>query len=353
MTLFLSFHHLFSIKIHSSDPKFESLMRSEYPNFIVPEGGEPDLEIRFGPFVKERLASWKPFFSYKSAADAVYEEKRYKTARWQAAILGLMRPRTTLFFDGNRRSMIFFIGEILEPLMRFKLAQKGIALIHSSCVALGDRGILVSGIRHTGKTLVMLKALFRGASLLSDDYTFVDGQKRLYGYPKKVNFFVTHFRELPELKPYWKNVPTSERLKMRLYYAIRRITGDYAVLGYQRFLTDLIPRVELSDSAGLSRLVLLASDPGGGFSVKKNVPPEAAVARLAANNQWECLEFQKMLTAYAYENPQSFANDWLGREAELISRMAKGIETIEISIPDFSPDTLNRYLRAVEEEVLK
>ena len=353
MTLFLSFHHLFSIKIHSSDPKFESLMRSEYPNFIVPEAGEPDLEIRFGPFVKEKLASWKPFFDYEYADDAVYGQKHYKTARWQTAILGLSRPQTTLYFDGNRHSLIFFIGEILEPLMRYKLVEKGVALIHSSCVASEGKGVLISGIRHTGKTLVMLKALVDGAELLSDDYTFVNAARQLYAYPKKVNFFVTHFREIPALKPYWKRLSRFEKSKMLLYYLIRRLTGDYAVLGHQQFITDLIPTVSLRDSAPLKKIVLLTTRPGESFSVRKNVPLREAVAKLAANNQWECRECQKMLVAYAYEKQHAVAHEWLSHEARLISKMVDGVVTIEFSIPDFTPGTLNRCLRAVEEEVLK
>lgn len=354
--MYFSFHQLFSIRVVSGENRFLTLLKSEYPNFIVPSlpAGISDLEIFFEPFDENKLGvRFHPFFNYCYGDDAVFESSRYKTARWKVALVGLQKETTKIYFWGNKSSELFFVGEILEPLLRFKLAQKGCVLMHSSSVALSEKGILISGIRHTGKTLIMLESVLLGASLLSDDSTFVTAEKRLWAYPKKVNFFTTHFRELPSLKPYWDRLPLKDRFRMKVFQGIRHLTRDYAVLGHQRFLPEVISHVQFKNSANLKRLVILTRETGTPFTIRRQLSLPEVAAKMVANNQWEALAFQKMLIAYAYGNQMTNSAAWQEKEAELIRNFCKDVENIELVIPDFSPRTLSHYLQAVRDEVLK
>ena len=45
--------------------------------------------------------------------------------------------------------------------------------LHSSCVAIGGRAVLISGRSGSGKSDLALRLIDRGASLVSDDYTIV------------------------------------------------------------------------------------------------------------------------------------------------------------------------------------
>ena len=45
--------------------------------------------------------------------------------------------------------------------------------IHASCVAIGGRGVLISGRSGSGKSDLALRLIDRGAKLVSDDYTLV------------------------------------------------------------------------------------------------------------------------------------------------------------------------------------
>ena len=45
--------------------------------------------------------------------------------------------------------------------------------VHNSCVAIGGRGVLLGGRSGRGKSDLALRLIDRGASLVSDDYTFV------------------------------------------------------------------------------------------------------------------------------------------------------------------------------------
>ena len=45
--------------------------------------------------------------------------------------------------------------------------------VHTSCVAIGGRGVLIGGRSGRGKSDLALRLIDRGAALISDDYTFV------------------------------------------------------------------------------------------------------------------------------------------------------------------------------------
>ena len=45
--------------------------------------------------------------------------------------------------------------------------------VHTSCVAIGGRAVLIGGASGRGKSDLALRLIDRGAALVSDDYTFV------------------------------------------------------------------------------------------------------------------------------------------------------------------------------------
>lgn len=74
---------------------------------------------------------------------------------------------------------------VVEPLVRLLLAQRGFALLHGACLSRGDKAILVSAPPDTGKTTTVLRCLSEGwFSFLSDDMTVVGPDKVFYGFPK-------------------------------------------------------------------------------------------------------------------------------------------------------------------------
>jgi dolichol-phosphate mannosyltransferase len=74
---------------------------------------------------------------------------------------------------------------IVEPILRWKFAERGYALVHGACLAVGEEAFLVTARTDTGKTTTSLRLLDHHAySFLSDDLTLVSPEGRVLTYPK-------------------------------------------------------------------------------------------------------------------------------------------------------------------------
>jgi putative flippase GtrA len=84
-----------------------------------------------------------------------------------------------------RRSPHVLYTNVVEPILRWTLVEKGYALVHAACLASDDRALLLTARTDTGKTTTCLKALERNPySFLSDDLTLITPDGRVLTYPK-------------------------------------------------------------------------------------------------------------------------------------------------------------------------
>lgn len=74
---------------------------------------------------------------------------------------------------------------VLEALLRFVAVSKGVMLLHSACVEIDGRGVLISARTDTGKTGTVLRLVREyGARFLSDDMTVLHPDGRVGCFPK-------------------------------------------------------------------------------------------------------------------------------------------------------------------------
>ena len=85
-----------------------------------------------------------------------------------------------------RRSPHVLYTNVVEPLMRWTLAEKGYALVHAACVTSGDQAFLITARTDTGKTTTILKTLdnHAGYGFISDDLTLLGSDGTVLPYPK-------------------------------------------------------------------------------------------------------------------------------------------------------------------------
>ena len=83
------------------------------------------------------------------------------------------------------RSPHVLYTNLVEPLLRWAVVNRGYALVHAACLAAGQEGFLVTARTDTGKTTTVLLALRGGGwRFLSDDLTLVSEDGRVLAYPK-------------------------------------------------------------------------------------------------------------------------------------------------------------------------
>jgi dolichol-phosphate mannosyltransferase len=75
---------------------------------------------------------------------------------------------------------------VVEPILRWTFVEKGWALVHSACVAFGDKAYFITAKTDTGKTTTLLRILRATgeAAFISDDLTLVSPQGEVLTYPK-------------------------------------------------------------------------------------------------------------------------------------------------------------------------
>jgi putative flippase GtrA len=83
------------------------------------------------------------------------------------------------------RSPHVLYTNVVEALLRFVLVSRGYMLLHSACLDIDGRGVMLSALTDTGKTGTVLRLLREGGGrFLSDDMTIIDANGVALSYPK-------------------------------------------------------------------------------------------------------------------------------------------------------------------------
>jgi dolichol-phosphate mannosyltransferase len=85
-----------------------------------------------------------------------------------------------------RHSPHVLYTNVVEPVLRWRFVEQGMALVHAACVGYGDQAFLITARTDTGKTTTILRTLdnYPQCSFLSDDLTLVSPDGRVLTYPK-------------------------------------------------------------------------------------------------------------------------------------------------------------------------
>jgi dolichol-phosphate mannosyltransferase len=152
--------------------------------FLEPSlGKDLDIEIRIGKVGRGTLKSRARLLRFDGPAGIRYEEHLGRFAANFSIDLG-DRIHVTLSSMLARSPHVAYTN-VIEALLRFVIASKGHMLLHSACVELDGRGVLLSARTDTGKTGTVLRLLReKGARFLSDDMTIVSPDGTAYCFPK-------------------------------------------------------------------------------------------------------------------------------------------------------------------------
>ncbi|MEU6257891.1 glycosyltransferase [Streptomyces sp. NPDC047043] len=149
----------------------------------VPDG-EVDIAVRVGDVGRRRPRGRAALTEDHSDTAALrYEEH---LGRFGANFRVRLGPPITVEVGPLlARSPHVVYTNVVEALLRFVLISRGRMLLHSACVELDGRGVMLSALTDTGKTATVLRLLREhGGRFLSDDMTVVDATGRAVCFPK-------------------------------------------------------------------------------------------------------------------------------------------------------------------------
>jgi glycosyltransferase involved in cell wall biosynthesis len=179
---------------------------------------------------------------------------------------------------------------VVEPILRWRFVEQGLALVHGGCIAYGERAFLVTARTDTGKTTTLLRTIARGeCSFLSDDLTLVAPDGRVLPYPKPLTISAHTVRAIDTaLLRRYERIALLLQSRVhsrsgRLFAQIIARTGLPAatINAYVQLLIPppkydilrLVPDAELADGANLAGLVVIEREGAGRIDLR---PADAA-----------------------------------------------------------------------------
>jgi dolichol-phosphate mannosyltransferase len=136
---------------------------------------------------------------------------------------------------------------VIEALLRFVAVSRGHILLHSACMEINGRGVLLSARTDTGKTGTVLRLLReKGALFLSDDMTILspNGQAGCFPKPLTISHHTLRAVEAGDLTPgEWRRL----RLQSRLHSREGRQLGmmlarmNLPIMGFNSLTQRLVP----------------------------------------------------------------------------------------------------------------
>ena len=255
---------------------------------------------------------------------------------------------------------------LVEPLLRFIFASKGLLLLHSACIKLSGRGVILSSKTDTGKTSTILKIMSRERTpFLSDDMTIIDPAGVAYPFPKTLT---VSFHTL-------KSINIKMNLLRKLFLIIRSSvhsrTGRKILkkLGKLPFniltinslaqmiipppkfgIKELIPDAEIPDQTKIHELFVLQR------GLKKVITPlsrDQSVDILLKNNDdaYSTPPFN-LWAPHLKIGSQTYAQ-LKEQERAILTKVLDGVERTLVQVPDMSWATLiPQLVRSRAEETL-
>jgi len=173
----------FRYDIHGIVSIASAVRLAELDSFQAETAAAPDIVIDAGWFGPGTVRRRPRVTQYVSPAAVSYEEHLGRHGSDFHVEMGdvirvVAGPMLT-------RSPHVLYTNVIEALLRFVLVSRGYMLLHSACLEIDGRGVMLSALTDTGKTGTVLQLLREGGGrFLSDDMTILDPQGTALCYPK-------------------------------------------------------------------------------------------------------------------------------------------------------------------------
>ena len=311
----------------------------EYKNFETERVNDPDLTIYLGDFTPSNQECRILDNHYYVKEDYFYCRDSYKVAKWGFEMSGFESGDMKIQISTNSFASMIISGFLIDPLINFKLNEKGYSLIHGSCVSKDDHAYLFTAQGGGGKTSTALYSVERGFNFLGDNFTILDKGYTL-SFLSPLNIF--SFNLVPVVK---KNMRIKSKAEFHLKNLLYKMTGLRIVTKIN--VKEIFPN-SLNDKSELNSVFLLI--PKEKFDIVE-IDKKELIRHTVANMKLDSFPFLKYMMEYSYMFPESgIATHW-DRYDENLSRNLSDHATIyRVEVPQkYDTNTFEEIWRQIRD----
>ena len=322
--------------------------------------GPLDVEIREGVVDNGSLRRRTRVTQYASPPAVSYQEH---LGRWGSDFHIDLTDRIKVVVGPMLvRSPHVLYTNVVEALLRFVIVSRGYMLLHSACLELNGRGVMLSALTDTGKTGTILRLLRENNSrFLSDDMTILSPDGTALAYPKPLTISQHTLRAVQAgdlTAREWRKLRVQSRLHSKGGRGIGARLGEMnvpimtlnALTQYlvppPKFDVDRLVPCDRVHSVRVEELFIIERKP----HALTEIDPGGLVDELIANTD-DAYGFPP----FAYFAP-ALVVDGLGyqelraRERQILAEALTGIRARRIATPDFTWADLIPSLTALDAE---
>ena len=234
---------------------------------------------------------------------------------------------------------------VIEALLRFLMVSRGHVLLHSACVVVDGRAVLLSAQTDTGKTSTVIQLVRdRGYQFLSDDMTIIGPGGRAITYPKPMTLSyhtmaVINGGKMPRRQRAALSIQSRVHSKSgrsvgkalgRLPIPIMSVNSIVQILvPPPKYRIDALMPAEIAGEAPISHIFLMER----GESAREDMTPDEAIRQLIENTD----------DAYGFPPFSTFAphiriglNDYTAlraKEEELLRQALADVAAVRVRVP--------------------
>jgi putative flippase GtrA len=172
------------------------------------------------------------------------------------------------------RSPHVLYTNVVEPLLRWLLVRRGVALVHGACLEINGTGVLITAQTDTGKTTTCLQTIREhDSTFLSDDMVLVDHAGKALAYPKPLTVSAHTLEAVAEAP-----LPLKQKLLLQIQSRVHSKAGRRLAMrlcelnlpvGTMNALTqivvpppkfsinELIPHARVRDSIEITHMIVI------------------------------------------------------------------------------------------------
>jgi hypothetical protein len=336
-----SIHDVVTFKIINKANFLSRLLSNinlEYKNFETEEINDPDFTIYLGDFHPSNQECVILDNEYYVKEDYFYCEDSYKIAKWGFEMSGFESGSTKVRISANLFASVMISGFLIDPLINFKLNEKGYPIVHGSCVSKDNRAYLFTAQGGGGKTSTALYSVERGFNFLGDNFVILD-KCYVWGFFSPLNMF--SFNLLPMVK---KNMGIKRRAEFHLKNLLYKMTGLRLVTKIN--VKEIFPD-SLNNNSKLESIFLLI--PKEKFDMVE-IDKEELIRHMVTNMKLDSVSFLKYMMQYSYMFPDGkMATHWNRYEKSLRKNLNNNISIYRVEVPQkYDINTFEEIWRGIQ-----